>query len=135
MIGKKDLHAIRTIILKLTGNLFIIAVSFTSMFPMIWLIYSSLKTNKEFSLNIISLPRKPQFSNYINAIKIGDMDRYFINSMYVSVITVVLIILIAFITGYILSRFRFRGRNLIYLLFISGMLLPIYGSLIPVFIL
>ena len=123
-----------TRILKSAINGIMILFSFTCVFPLFWMIYSSLKTQKEFSLNIISLPVNPQFGNYIEAIKVGEMHIFFFNSLFISVISVVIVILIGFITGYFLSRFNFRGRNFLYILFLSGMLVPVYGLLIPVFI-
>lgn len=124
--------------LKGTGgiiiNLFMMLFSFTCIFPIIWMLYSSLKTKQEFSLSIISLPGRLQFNNYVNAIKVGKMNIYFGNSLYNSIISVVLILGIAFVTGYFLSRYKFKGRNFIYVLFISGMLIPDKSLLIPIFV-
>ncbi|MBZ4644571.1 MAG: ABC-type sugar transport system, permease component [Clostridia bacterium] len=125
------------IIKKILGfllNIVMMLFSFTCIFPLIWMMYSSLKTQKEFSLNIISMPLKPQFDNYIQAIKVGKMQIYFFNSLFISIISVIGIIIIAFITGYFLSRYQFRGRNFLYVFFLSGMLIPIHSLLIPVFI-
>jgi raffinose/stachyose/melibiose transport system permease protein len=52
----------------------------------------------------------------------------------VSATSVVLTILIGFITGYFLSRFSFKGRNVLYTMFLFGMLVPVYGLLVPLFI-
>jgi raffinose/stachyose/melibiose transport system permease protein len=109
-------------------------ISITMLFPIIWMIYASLKTNQEWAVNVMALPRLPQFSNYVKAFIRGKMSIYFFNSIYNSVTTVVLVIIISGITGYFLSRYKFRGRNLVYLFFLSGMLFPIYALLIPIFI-
>lgn len=116
------------------ANALVTLLSFTCIFPIVWMMYSSLKTDREFSLDIISLPKVPQFGNYTRAFEEGNLWEYFFNSMYNTVITVALVILISFVTGYCLSRFRFRGRNLLYYLFLSGMLVPIYALLVPIFI-
>lgn len=115
-------------------NILVTLFSITCVFPLIWMLYSSLKTQKEFSLNIISLPAKPQFHNYSDAYRIGKMQTYFWNSAYVSIISVALIIVIGFVVAYFLSRYKFPGATAIYLLFLSGMLIPIHGLLIPVFV-
>ena len=54
-------------------NFMILLFSISCVFPFIWIIYSSLKTQKEFSLNIVSLPANPQLSNYIEAITRGEV--------------------------------------------------------------
>lgn len=121
-------------LLTLSLNLIIWIFSISCVFPFIWIVYSSLKTQQEFSLNIISLPAVPQFINYTELFKTGNMFTAFINSSYISIISVLFIIVIAFLTAYCLSRFEFRGRKIIYIFFLSGMLIPQHSLLIPVFI-
>ncbi|MCB7318343.1 carbohydrate ABC transporter permease [Lacrimispora sp. 210928-DFI.3.58] len=118
----------------LFANLFVWIFSITCIFPIIWMLYSSLKTDREFSLDILSLPRKPFFENYSKAIAEGNIGSYFSNSMFNTVITVAIVIVISFVTGYCISRFEFKGKRLIYAMFLSGMLIPIYALLIPIFV-
>lgn len=127
---KKALRTLNSVL----ANGFVAMFSFTCIFPIIWMLYSSLKTDQEFSLDILSLPKKPMFDNFTRAIEEGSIGSYFMNSMFNTVITVCLVIIIAFVTGYCLSRFRFRGRTFVYYMFLSGMLIPIYALLIPIFV-
>ncbi|CAH8769227.1 carbohydrate ABC transporter permease [Paenibacillus dendritiformis] len=115
-------------------NLFLWVMSLSCIFPVIWMIYSSLKTQQEFNLNIISLPTSLNFQNYIDAFRIGKMDTYFVNSVFVTVLTVIFTVVLSFLAAYILARFDFPGRNLVYFMFLAGMLIPIHGLLIPVFV-
>ncbi|MFT4006468.1 MAG: carbohydrate ABC transporter permease [Lacrimispora sp.] len=116
------------------ANAFVVLFSVTCIFPIIWMIYSSLKTDKEFSLNILSLPARPEFGNYTRAISEGNIGSYFMNSMFNTLTALVVVLVIAFVTGYCISRFRFKGRTFIYYMFLSGMLIPIYALLIPIFV-
>jgi raffinose/stachyose/melibiose transport system permease protein len=127
-------HKIVTTILKVIANLFMIMFSITCIFPLVWMVYSSLKTQKEFSLDIISLPKVLHFDNFISAIKVGKMHLFFGNSLFNSVVSVVLIIFIGFIVAYFLSRYNFKFRNALYVLFLFGMLVPVHSLLIPLFI-
>ncbi len=115
-------------------NLFMILFSITCIFPLIWMLYSSLKTQQEFSMDIISLPKVLHFDNFIAAIKIGKMHMFFGNSLFNSAVSVVLIIIIGFVVAYFLSRYNFKLRNLIYIVFLFGMLVPVHSLLIPLFI-
>lgn len=121
-----------------TGSFILNAVmlifSAASIFPFIWMLYSSLKTEAEFAVNIISLPKSPIFSNYINAIRTGHMGEYALNSLFNCVITVVLVVLSSYIVAYFLSRFEFKFRALIYGLFVAGMLIPVHSLMIPLFV-
>jgi raffinose/stachyose/melibiose transport system permease protein len=98
------------------------------------MLYSSLKTEAEFALNIISLPKTPVFSNYVNAIKTGHMGEYALNSLFNGVITVVLVAFAAYIAAYFLSRYNFKGRTLVYGLFVAGMLIPVHSLMVPIFV-
>lgn len=115
-------------------NIALWLLSITCIFPIVWMIYSSLKTQKEFAIDIISLPQKPAFSNYVQAITEGNLGTYFMNSVYYTVISVLIAVILSFVIGYILSRFKFRGRTFIYYFFLAGMLIPIYALLIPIFL-
>lgn len=120
-------------IIDFVVNITMFAFSIFSIFPFVWMFYSSFKKEAEFAQNIISLPKSLQFGNYIKAIQTGKLGYYSINSIYNCVITVAVTVIIAFIAAYFLSRFSFKGRNIIYGLFMAGMLIPVHSLMIPVF--
>lgn len=122
------------LLLAMIINVAVAALTLFCIFPVVWMLYSSVKTEPEFALSIISLPRSFQFQNYLNAVRIGQMDICFLNSVRASVLTVALVIVIGFITGLIFGRYRFRFKQPLYVMFLSGMLIPVYSLLIPVFI-
>jgi len=115
-------------------NIITMLFSIFCVFPFVWMFYSSFKTEAEFAQNIISLPKSPQFDNYLKAIRTGTLGKYAINSFYNCVITVAVVVILAFIAAYFLSRFNFKGRNLIYGLFMMGMLIPVHSLMIPIFL-
>lgn len=121
-------------ILQFILNLLVWIFSFTCIFPFLWVLYSSLKTPQEFSLNIMALPAKPSFLNYLDLIKNNRMYVAFLNSAYISGISVLLILFIGFVTAYCLARFEFKGRKFLAFLFLSGMLIPVHSLLVPLFI-
>lgn len=133
---KHNITVLRTkaVVSSLFINALVALLSFTCIFPIIWMGYSSLKSQKEFALDTVGLPKVLHFSNYVQAMEEGKLAGYFSNSMFNTVITVLIVLVIAFVTAYCLARFTFKGRNLIYYLFLSGMLIPIYALLIPIFI-
>lgn len=94
------------------------------IYPLIWSILMSLKPNKEFFDNIWGLPNKWAFENYARAWTTAKVGNYFINSVFLTVVSNIIIILVCAPTTYILARFRFKGSFLIKTLYLSGMLLP-----------
>jgi raffinose/stachyose/melibiose transport system permease protein len=98
------------------------------------MIYSSLKTSAEFALNIFSLPSAINFENYQKILAKGSIFRAYFNSAFASVISVTLIVVLAFSVAYFLARFQFPGKRVIYLFFMFGVLVPVYALLVPVFL-
>ena len=119
---------------KFVYNIGLMVFSIGCIFPIIWIIYSSFKTKEEFMLNIVSLPNQIQFDNYIKAWVEGKLHVNFVSSLLNSVVTVFFVIFLSFCVGYVLSRYKFRGRNFIYTLFLVGMMTPIYALIVPLFI-
>lgn len=119
---------------RLLINLVVMLFSITCIYPIIWMVYSSLKTGAEFNRNILALPKEPCFDNYVQAFKMGKIGLYSLNSMFNAVVSSALVILFAFIVGYFIARFKFKGRKFIYVMFLFGMLVPIHALLVPVFI-
>lgn len=115
-------------------NFCCILLSLSCLVPIIWMMYSSLKTDKEFSLDILSFPQVLQWGNFVKAFQAGNMGTFMVNSFRNSIITVLATLVLAFTIGYALSRLEFKGRRLVYFLFMAGMLIPIYALLLPIFI-
>lgn len=122
------------IIAAIITNVLILLLSLFCLFPVVWMMYSSLKDEAGFLSNIVGLPTKLHFENYISAIQTGKMDIAFLNSAFVSVAAVLFLILIAFTAGVIFGRYEFKGKNILYVMFLSGMLIPVHSLLIPIFI-
>lgn len=115
-------------------NIPIMLLSLTCIFPVVWLLYSSLKTDAEFNRSPVSLPATPNFENYITAFKKAQFGIFTFNSAFNSVISLILVLFISFTLGYLLSRYRFAGRKLIYGVLMAAMMIPIYALIVPVFI-
>jgi len=128
---KREKH---NIIAKVIFNTIFMIFSISCIFPIIWMIYSSLKTSPEFNRSIITLPEKPVFSNYIDAFRISHMDTYYLNTIFNAAVSLILMLLFSFLIAYFITRFTFKGRNLIYYCILVGMLIPVHALLIPMFI-
>lgn len=126
MIGKK--------IGRVLCNLIFIIFSFTCVFPIVWIFYSSFKTQAEFMQSSVALPEALNLTNYISVFTSTSMLKYMLNSARNTLLAVAVIIIIAFLAGYVLSRYKFRGRGAIYNYFIMGMLIPIHALLVPMYI-
>ena len=106
-----------------------------TLFPLIWLVVSSLKTNFEFLAGSpFSLPAVPQWQNYVNALAVAGLGRMLLNSVFVGVAATAVNVIIASMGAYCISRFRFSGRENIFTLFTAGILVPLNALMVPYFI-
>lgn len=113
------------------------------VFPLIWVFYTSAKSTQEVFKNPFGLPllvtapshenMAALIENYQKAWVDSHFSLYFFNSIKVVGISLVLILLLGSMAAYALARFEFRGRTLLYGLFVSGLLIPMQLILIPLF--
>lgn len=105
------------------------------IFPLYWLITFSLKTNEEiFGGNLIGLPDKFLWGNYEKALVNANVGVYFMNSVIVTGITILITVLISLMASYALVRMKWKLRNTTLLIFMTGLMIPIHAALLPVFL-
>lgn len=128
--------SIKNKILSVILNAILIVFSLSCIFPLVWMFYSSLKEKRVFNADIVGLPKSPTISNYINILTNKDYHIYasLINSIRTTFLSLVLIIFFGFIVGYILSRVKFKGNRILYVMFLMGMLIPIHSLLVPIYV-
>lgn len=104
------------------------------IYPFIWMITASFKTNAEYITSGAGLiPENIQFDNYVRAWKMASFSVYFLNSVIVTVVTVLAVIIVCSLTGYVLGRYRFPGKIFFIGLITATMFMPKGFTIIPVF--
>ena len=116
-------------------HIFLIAVSLSCLFPLWWAFASSLKTQQTIFNDLSLFPKAPHWENYVEAWTKADFGMYFSNSLIYTVTVVIGVILIASMAAYAFSRLQFPGKNVLFLILISTMMVPIPGSIIPLYVL
>lgn len=119
---------------KFLLNALMFLFSITCLFPVIWIFFSSMKTQQEFMLSSMALPESFNIQNYIDVFKSTNMLVYIWNSLRNTILTLVLIIAVVFPAAYVLARRGFKGRDVVYNYFIIGMLIPVHALLVPMYI-
>ncbi|MEZ4869714.1 MAG: carbohydrate ABC transporter permease [Caldilineaceae bacterium] len=110
----------------------LLALSF--LFPFVWSVSSSLKTGFEVIAYPPSLlPKTPQWYNYVQAWQEADLGRFFWNSTVVTGLSLIGQVVSSFIVAYGFARFRFPGREFLFVLCLSGLMMPVYVTIIPLF--
>lgn len=114
-------------------HIVMIALCLVMVYPFLWAVISSFKTTGqlygESPLNL--LPDPATGGNYERLFEVLPFKRFMLNSMALSIIVPTAMILVASLAAYALTRTRFKGRNLLFIFFISTMMLPSHVTLIP----
>lgn len=126
MITSRPARALIHVVLLLVG--------FIWVYPFIWMVLSSLKTNNEFLVSSINpFPEKFQWDNYLNAWNNANFSGYFLNTVILTVSTVLIVITLCSLTGYALGRVQFPGRNIVLIMITAIMFIPKGYTIIPLF--
>jgi raffinose/stachyose/melibiose transport system permease protein len=111
----------------------IISFVFYAIFPFLWLVLASLKTNAELLDDPFKLPKVFQFKNYTDAIEAAGLGRLIINSLVISTSATFLNILFSSMVAFAIARHTFCGRNVLFLTISAGILVPLNALIIPYF--
>ena len=111
----------------------IISFVFYAVFPFLWLVLASLKTNAELLNNPFTLPEVFQFKNYSNAIEEAGLGKLIINSLIISTSATFLNILFSSMCAFAIARHTFWGNNVLFLMITAGILVPLNALIIPYF--
>lgn len=105
------------------------------IFPFLWMIYSSLKSEAEIRRLPFALPEVPQWDNFARAWNAANIDTYVLNTLIVMSMSLTGTLIISAMAAYVLSRFPFRGSTFIYLMFTAGLMFPMFLGLVPLYFL
>ena len=104
-----------------------------SIFPIIWVIMSAFKTNAQILSSPFSLPTSISFDAFVYIFEKYDFVQYFINSVLICVVSTLLSLVFFAMGGYVIAKFRFPGKNLIFALFTITLLVPAQSKAQPLF--
>ncbi len=115
-------------------NVFLALFAVTALFPLVWMLYNAFKTGPEFARSIFALPEGLYLQNFATVFGSPRLFVSLFNSLFNSVLATAGVVGFGFVIAYVLARYRFPGRNLLYAFFLFGLLVPVYGLLVPIFI-
>ncbi len=125
----------KKVVLNTLIHLFLISVAITCLYPLLWMIVSSLKSQDMIFKDISLIPRQFHFANYVLAWQEGGFGRNFLNSIFYTVAVVLGIVLVSSMAAYAFSRLRFLGSKWLFIMFMAAMMIPIPGSFVALYVL
>lgn len=110
-------------------------ISFVCLVPFYWMIRSSLMDMSQiFTMPPIWIPNPIKFSNYKEALTMLPFGRYFLNTLFVVVFTVLGTVITSSLCAYSFSRIEWKGRDTVFGILLTAMMIPFAVTLIPTFI-
>ncbi|MGZ9583152.1 carbohydrate ABC transporter permease [Paenibacillus marinisediminis] len=107
--------------------------TFISLYPISLMILSSFKTKKEIMTSPLGLPKQFNLNNFIDVWEKVHFEEYFINSLIVSVSSVLIILLVSSLAAFYLARYSFRWNGAVLFFFMLGLMLPMKLAISPLY--
>ncbi len=120
---------------KITVIILLVVIGFFVSFPFVWMILSSFKQGFEFYLiKPTLLPEVFQFNNYVRLFRDWDFGRYYMNSIIITLVQVVANSIIVLTAGYGFAKFKFKGKDSLFILVLATTMIPWVATIIPLYI-
>ncbi len=128
--------------MKKTGNktgkvityILLILLAISILVPIAWVFMASIKQNEEFYRNPWALPAGVYLQNFVDAWQKADMGSYMLNSVIVTALALVILIVVALPASYVLARFKFKSRTFWNTLFMAGLFINVNYIVVPIFL-
>ena len=116
------------------NHLLLLAIVLIWVYPFLWMISASFKSQNEFFNNRLGLiPQAPTLDNIKRIWVKANFGSYFVNTVVVTCFAVVLVLIITMLAGYAMGRYKFVGRNLMMGIFVGSIAIPLVSTIIPTY--
>lgn len=124
-----------TFISDIISRIFLVFWALTVIFPLVWLIYESLKTNVEFFQDVWKLPAVPQWKNYLKAWNSMGIGKSMLNTLYYVGGSMILGMFVTTVNAFAFTRLEWKGRKLLWNILMISLFLPGINALVPQYLL
>ena len=129
------IHRRRFSIIRLVIQVVLVALGLVMVFPLFWLISTSLRPAPELLESPPQLlPQHWTLDNYANAFAAAPFGTWLLNSLIFATISTLFILLTSLVGGYILAKFKFPGNNFLFILILATAIVPFEIYMLPVFL-
>lgn len=125
---------VKETLLKLPIRIFLIMNALAVIYPLLWNLLASFKTNTEILGDPWKLPKGLYFENYANAFSKAKMGDYFMNSVFVVILALVLLLLFAIPISYVLAKFKFRFSGVLKNIYMGCIFIQATYIIVPLFL-
>ena len=134
---QKQLTTRRIPLSQAVSYLVLIFWAITTAYPFLWVILNSFRVRGEIRSDSFSIPwpwtQSFTFDNYVTANQRSDFAAGYTNSILISVVVTLVVVLLAGLFAYGMVRYKFRGQKFVHGMIIAAMMFPVFSTIIPVF--
>ena len=112
----------------------LLALAVSIIVPVGWVFLASIKENSEFYGNPWAMPKGVYIQNFIDAFAEARMGDYFMNSVIVTALALLLLLVLALPAAYVLARYRFPGSKMCNIMFMGGLFINVNYIVVPIFL-
>jgi len=136
---KRDWEVVRRNVFHIIGRILaylILAIgAYVFVLPFLWMLSASLKHRSlAYQVPIIWIPPKFEWSNYTRAWQMLDFPRFYRNTIFITIMNIIGLVLSSSMVAFAFARIRFWGRDALFLILLSTMMLPAQVTLIPIYL-
>lgn len=112
----------------------LLLLAISVLVPVAWVFVASIKQNSEFYGSPWTIPMGIYWQNFVDAWQSANMGEYMLNSVIVTALALVLLVVIALPASYVLARFKFKIKGLLNILFMAGLFINVNYIVVPIFL-
>ena len=112
----------------------LLTLAITIIIPVAWVFMASIKENSEFYGNPWAMPAGFYFQNFVDAWGKARMGEYMFNSVMVTALALLILLVVALPAAYVLARFEFKGRKFLNVAFMGGLFINVNYIVVPIFL-
>lgn len=112
----------------------VVAITASIVVPVVWVLLASMKSKGEFYGSPWTLPRGLYLQNFVDAFVDAHMGRFFLNSVIVTAVALVLVMVVSVPAAYVVARFEFRGKRLVDIALMAGLFINVNYIVVPIFL-
>lgn len=116
----------------LITHLLLLPICFLWIYPFLWMVSASLKTEREIYSGLGLLPDVPRWENYDRAWNVARIGEYFVNTVIVTVGSILIVVISTALMGYVLGRYQFPGKKVVVVVFGATLFLPEGYTIVPI---
>ncbi|MGN1266505.1 MAG: carbohydrate ABC transporter permease [Dorea sp.] len=111
---------------------FLLCFSAIMMYPMLWTVMTSFKTNADIRMNRTKIfPEQFSLEGFINAFEKAPIGQWFFNSIFITAMVTLLVIFTSTFIGYVFAKYEFKGKKFLFAIMLATMMIPGQITMIP----